>query len=234
MAVRACRLALLAALGVGHPASAQLSASLAAVSDYRIRGLSLNGGGIALTASAGYDHPSGIYAGAAVTAGDTRRYGRQYLGHVEYLGYSARFGRGLAWEAGVSNTHLDSNVFRRFSGHYPEVYAGISAEKLGVRVAYSPAYVLGNLDTLYCEVNGALRPVDRLRVFAHAGVFVPLSDVAPQVLPRARIDTRLGVAATIPRGELRLTWVHSGAGEAYLAPRHQSADALTVGATAFF
>lgn len=222
------------ALSLPAAAGAQLAASVSAVSDYRLRGLSLNGGRAALSASLSFDHPSGIYAGASATGGDTRRFGAQFLNHTEYLGFSDRLGSRFAWDVGVSNTQVYSNVFRRFSGNYPEVYAGISSERFSARVFYSPAFIVSDLATVYFDLNGTLRVARRIRAFAHAGLLARVGGRADAVLPRTRHDLRAGVAAEFGRGEVQLAWTRSGAGSGYLDARRQARDALVVGATLFF
>ena len=213
------------------PAHGQLAASLSATSDVRIRGLSLNGGRPALTASLAYDHPSGIYAGAAITAGDTRRFGTRLLGTTASLGYARRLSPGLSWEAGIVDTRVRSNVYQRFSGGYTEAYVGLNAERASVRVFYTPSFFVRGLDTVYVDVNGSLRPLPRLRLFGHAGLLVPLSGPGEAIVPRARYDVRAGVAIERGRGEVQLAWVRSGAGNAYLTPRRQAADALVAAAS---
>lgn len=228
---------LAAALGLSVaavPALAQASASVSATSEFRLRGISVNGGGLALSGSIAWDHPSGIFAGASVTGGDTRRFGRQLLGHAEVIGYAGRLRPGLAFEAGVSNTHVFSNVYSRFSGNYVEAFAGVSSDTLSARVWFSPAFIRPDLVTAYIDLNAVFRPAERLRVFGHGGLLVPLSGAGPAVLPRARYDLRLGAAAEFDRFEVQLAWVRSGAGEAFLASRRQSADVLQLGASWFF
>lgn len=220
--------------GVAEAARAQLAASIAATTDVRLRGLSLNGGRPALTASATYDHPSGVYGGAAVTAGDTRQFGLQLLNYTANLGYAQRLSSRLAWEVGVVDTRVDSNVYQRFSGGYTEAYVGLSSEQASVRMFYTPNFFVRGLNTAYFDLNGSLRPHPRLRLFGHAGLLVPLGSPRAAILPRARYDLRLGMAVERGRGEVQLAWVRSGAGSAFLAPRKQSGDALVAGATWYF
>jgi uncharacterized protein (TIGR02001 family) len=214
-----------------QPVSAQLAGSLAVASDVRLRGISLNGGRPALTASLAYDHLSGFYFGAAATAGDTRRFGTQFLNGIVNLGYAGRLSPGVAWEAGLVDTRVRSNVYQPFAGGYTEVYLGISSERLSARLFYTPGFFQRGLDAAYFDFNGSFRPLPRVRAFGHFGVLVPLADGSDVVLPRARYDMRLGAAAMVGRGEVQLAWVRSGAGAAFLEPRRQTADALVVGAS---
>ena len=213
------------------PAAAQPAASVSATSDVRLRGLSLNGGGAALTASLAYDHPSGLYGGVTATGGDTRRFGLQFLSRSVYAGYAGRLTRSLAGEAGIIDTFANSNVFRRFSGHYTEIYAGLGTERINARVFYAPSFFASGLHAAYLDVNGAIRVFPRLRIFGHGGVLVPLGGPGGAILPRARSDLRIGAAAQRGRAEFQLAWVHSGAGGDYLGPRRQAADALIGGAS---
>lgn len=232
--MRAAGIAALAWAGLAAPATAQLSASLSATSDFRLRGISVNGGALALTGGVAFDHPSGVFAGASVTGGDTRRFGRQLLSHSEVLGFAARLRPGLAWEVGVANTQVFSNVYSRFSGNYTEVFAGISSESLSARLWLAPQFFVPGLTAAYLDLNAAFRPAPDLRIFGHGGLLVPLAGATPAVLPRARYDLRLGIAAEFPHAEIQLAWVRSGAGDAFLAPRRQSADVLQLGASWFF
>lgn len=220
--------------GAGSPAHAQLSASISATSDFRLRGISVNGGALALTGGVAWDDRSGVFAGASITGGDTRRFGGQLLGHNEVIGYAARLRPGLAWEVGVANTQVFSNVYSRFSGNYTEVFAGISSETLSARVSLAPEFIVPGLTAGYLDLNAAFHPAPDLRVFGHGGLLVPLAGATPAVLPRARYDLRLGIAAEFPHAEIQLAWVRSGAGEGFLAPRRQAADVLQIGASWFF
>lgn len=220
-------------LGLPDAAAAQLAASLSATSDYRLRGLSLNGGRPALTAAVAYDHASGVYAGASVTGGDTRSFGAQLLSHAEFLGYAARFETGTAWDVGVSNTQVFSNVYRRFSGNYVEFYGGLSSERFSARVYFSPAYFNARQQTVYVDLNATMRAARRLRVFGHGGVLVPVAGAGAAV-PRARYDLRFGGVAEFGRGEVQLAWIRSGADADYLSERRQARDALVIGASWFF
>lgn len=216
------------------PVAAQLAGSVSAATDVRIRGISLNGGRPALTLGLAYDHPSGVYFGASATAGDTRRFGTQFLSRSINLGYAARLSPRLAWEAGVIDTRVESNVFQRFKGGYTEAYVGLNSERLSARLFYTPRFFQRDVDAAYLDLNGNLRLSQRLRAFGHFGLLVPIGGRSGAVLPRTRHDLRLGTAIAFRRGEVQLAWVRSGAGTAYLGPRRQDADALILSATRHF
>ena len=217
-----------------RPASAQVSGSIAATSDVRLRGLSLNGGGAALTAALTYDDASGGYAGASATVGDTRRFGTALLHHNVYLGYSARLGSRWSWDAGVSHTQVFSKVFKPFSGDYTEIHAALSTERSSLRLWYSPGFIAPGLQTLYLDANHALLATERLRITAHAGYLVPVGGNGGGLLPKARFDWRLGAALVLRRAELQIAWTRSGADADFLRERRQSRDALIIGGSLFF
>ncbi len=213
------------------PAAAQVAASLSIASDVRLRGFSLNGGGAALTASLAYDDASGLYAGATATAGDTRRFGLQFLSRTANFGYARRLTRTLSSDVGIVDTYSNSNVYQRFSGHYTEVYAGLATEHVIARVFYTPSFFKRGLQAVYFDLNATVRASPHLRFFGHGGLLIPLVDRGDAVLPRARYDLRFGGAREIGRAEFQIAWVHSGADEYFLRQRQQTADALVAGAT---
>jgi uncharacterized protein (TIGR02001 family) len=213
------------------PGRAQLAGSLAVATDYRLRGLSLNGGGLAVTASLFHDRRDGIYAGASATVGDTRRFGPQFLSHVVNVGYAARIDERISWEAGFSRTQVHSNVFTRVSGNYAEFYGGLSTESASARLFVSRDFLASGLHTLYLDLNGTLSPAERLRLSGHFGLLVPLGAANAGVLPRARYDLRLAAAADLGRHDISVAFVRSGAGREFLAQRLQVRDAIVVGAS---
>lgn len=228
-----CGLIALASLSAA-PAAAQFAGSVSAATDVRIRGISLNGGRTALTLGLAYDHSSGVYVGAAATAGDTRRFGAQFLSRSINLGYAARLSPRFAWEAGVIDTRVESNVFQRFKGGYTEAYVGLNSERFSGRVFYTPRFFQHDVGAVYVDLNGNIRLSQRLRAFGHIGLLVPLGQRNGTVLPRARHDLRLGTALAFGRAEVQLAWVRSGAGTAYLGPRRQDPEALILSATRNF
>lgn len=216
------------------PAYAQAAASISAVSDFRLRGLSLNAGRAAVSTTVTYDDDSGVYMGGSFTTGDTRRFGLRFLGHSEFIGYARRFGPSVSAEIGVSNTQSNSYVLSRFSGSYTEAYVGLSTERLSARVSYTPSFFRAGTGALYLDMNGNYRLRDNARVFGHLGILAPVGRGNPNILPRSRYDVRVGGALELGRGELQLAWVRSGADRGYLAERQQARDALVIGASWFF
>lgn len=216
------------------PAAAQLAATVTVQSDFRLRGLSMNGGGPVLSGIVSYDHPSGLFAEASATGGDTRRFGSELLGYSARAGYSKRLTSRLAIDFGAAQTKLVWRVNRAFSGNYPELFVGLSGEQASVRVSYSPSYLVRGDAALYVEANGGFRIADPVRVTGHVGWLTPLSSPRGNFLPDARQDVSLAVVAALRQVDLQVSIVHSGAGARYLQPRGQSANALVVGASLHF
>jgi uncharacterized protein (TIGR02001 family) len=225
---------LIAAVFIVSPAAAQLAATVAVQSDFRLRGLSMNGGGPVLSGILSYDHPSGLFAEASATGGDTRRFGGQFLGHSARVGYSGRLTPSLAVDLGAAHTRLIWRVDRAFSGSYPEVFVGLSTEAASVRVSYSPSYLKAGDAALYVEANGGFRLAGPVRISGHAGWLTPLSSPRGNFLPAPRHDVSFSVVAALRQVDLQISAIHSGADAAYLQPRGQSANALVVGAALHF
>lgn len=232
------KLCLMAALLplAAHPdvATAQVAGSVTVASDYRLRGLSLNGGGLVVTGGIAYDDESGVYLGGSVTGGQTDRFGPQILSHIEYVGYARRFESDVTLDVGLSNTQVFSNVLRRFSGSYTEVYAGVSSDAVSAHIYLSPSFIAPGLRTAYVDLNATLRPARRVRVLGHIGVLIPLAGNGATVAPQSRDDLRFGVVLELARSEIQLAWTRSGAADRFLADRRQPRNAIVVGASWFF
>jgi len=191
------------ACAMGAPAAiAQFSGSVAVLSDYRFRGLSLSGNGATPQLTLNYDSDAGWYAGAMASHARLEETGTAQL--VAYGGYAQRLPGGMGWEAGATQT-----VFTRVGAdNYFEAYAGISGEQVSARLYYSPRYFGRPAQTLYAEANGFLRLGETLRMVAHIGLLRALGgkeDIGP--LSGHRYDYRLGLAAQLCDIDLQLARV---------------------------
>jgi uncharacterized protein (TIGR02001 family) len=174
-----------------HAAMAQVSGSLAVLSDYRFRGRTLNSGDATPQLTLNYDSDSGWYAGAQATHATVDETGTAQL--VAYGGYAHRLSGGVSWETGLTET-----VFTRAgANNYAEAYVGLAAEQISARVYYAPHYFGRPYRTVYGEVNGFLPLIGPLRLTGHAGILHALSGEGGTFLPSGHhYDTRIGVAAT--------------------------------------
>ena len=230
--------AYLIALGVGllaaaAPARAQVSGSVTLASEYRLRGFSLTEGRPALITSLAVDDASGFYAGGTVIGHDPKGGGLRILGHTEYVGYarSLRDG-GPALDVGFANVDMSLYGDPKRPLEYRQLYVGLSQGPVSGRVSFSPDYPRHRVDTLYLDLNAAVRPVENWRLSGHVGVTERLggSDAIDGKSPR--YDLRLALARLIKNSEVQVAYTG-------LTPRprpHNSRNesGVTVSASLFF
>lgn len=197
----------LALLCLAPTAHAQVGASAALASDYRLRGISLTDRRPAFSVSATYDHPSGIYAGGSVIAHDPAAQGARILGHQEYLGVAGRLaGGGLSWDVGVNNVDMNLYFDRRYELEYTEIYVGLSQSGLSGRLSLAPDYPRKGVATAYAELNGVLRPAESWRLTSHVGAQTRLSGSTYRDGKRTRYDVTVGVVREFEACEAHLSW----------------------------
>jgi uncharacterized protein (TIGR02001 family) len=233
-------------------AEAQVGMSATAESEYRFRGVALTNGKPDVRLGLSYDHPSGGYAGASVIVGEGARGDIHALGYIGYVGYARRTGGGLTLDVGATNARVvDSIPVRvtvrtpqnyvytgvityRYQADYSEVYAGVIKGGVSAHLYVSPNYLGEGLRTAYLDVSGAVRPADRVRLFWHAGLLVPLGGRTARDDRSLRYDLRAGVALELGPGELQLAWTTVGSAVEYPIGYPQKRDALVLSATTFF
>lgn len=200
-------------------ACAQVSGRVAAVSDYRYRGISLSDNRPAAQASIAYDGIDGWYAGAFASTLRLRLQPQADPGAqlVTYLGYGHRLRGNLRWEIGAE--------YAAFVGHsdydYPEVYVGLVADHFSSRLYYAPRYFGADSAVVYAELNGDHALSERVRLLGHVGWLrrhgdddVPFA----HRLERHRFDARVGLGTTRAGLDLELAWVASDGGGGTYAP----------------
>lgn len=216
------------ALGAAPAARAQVSAAIGVQSDYRYRGVSLSSRRPVATFDLAYDHPSGFYAGGSII-GQSEDGGLNALGFIEYAGFVTRKHGKVAWDFGVNNQNLSYYYERRIPLNYSEVYVGAIGEHLSAHLHYSPNYVRPGYDTLYAEVDGAMKPAEKWRLFAHAGTTVPVGGEPGR---RQRYDLRAGVARQLGSLELQASVTTTTPAPPAATPPERGA--IVVGASWFF
>jgi uncharacterized protein (TIGR02001 family) len=221
------------ALAAALPSStrAQVSASLAVDTDYRLRGVSLTDGRPALGAALNYDTPVGLYFGGSVVAENAAREGPRLLGHAEYAGFALRGDGDLTWDFGVSNQAYAVRANRAYDLSYTEAYLGVSRRNLSAQVRYSPNYMKSGWNTLYFGLDGAFHPVDGLRLSGHVGRFEPLSMRNVKGGLWSRWDFKATLAKELPRGEVRISW--AGVTPA-TPPQPYTGPSVILGASLYF
>ena len=187
-------------------ARAQVSGSVAVVSDHRFRGASLSDGRPALQLALAWERGDGWYAG--VFASSARLSAHADLQLLSYVGYARRLHNGSSWEAGAEYT-----AFRQHSaGNYPELYVGLATERISGRLYYAPRYFSEDDAVAYAELD-ADKPLDeRWRLFGHLGLLRRLRHgeaEAGEGAQRTRIDARVGIGAAFGKFDLQLARVAS-------------------------
>jgi uncharacterized protein (TIGR02001 family) len=201
-------------------------------SDYLYRGRTLSDGRPALTLNASYDHRSGLYAGGALTAQQTRRDGMEIINRVAYAGYVARPKTGPAWDLGVTNSHVVDYRFGERTFDYSEAYAGLLTDHVSLRVYYAPDYYDSGIRTLYTDLGAAIRPTQDMRLFGHVGALTPVGGRRGPGARRTRYDFSAGVARRVRSWEFSLSWARV-APAVYVGGRKER-DTLVAGAAYFF
>ena len=195
----------LAILASASGAEAQVSGGVTVATDYRLRGVSLTDGRGVVAASLAYDHASGFYAGGAVVAHDPAYRDLRLLGWQGYAGVSGRFGGGPAWDVGVSRVDMEPYFDRRYSLEYTQVHAGLSQGDVSGRVSVASGYPRKGVETVYAELNGAVRPAEAWRLTGHVGFQSRLTERYGGL--DERFDVTLGVVRTLsPRAEALVSW----------------------------
>ena len=193
--------AVLLALAAHAPVAAQVSGSVALVSDYLYRGISHSGGKPVPQLTLVYDHADGWYLGTFVSR-QREIYGTESgSAYISYAGYTRRLVSGASWEVGVSHYAFPASS----SFNYQELYAGLATERFSGRVSYSPHYLFQGLRTVYGELSASHPLGDKLNLFAHAGYLGSLREGFNQ-RPVRRTDARIGVGVTFDSWEGQLAW----------------------------
>jgi uncharacterized protein (TIGR02001 family) len=219
---------------IGNAAEAQVAFSAALDSDYRIRGVSFSDGRPTGSLTISLDHSSGLYAGATGVVGDTDHSGIRPLGYQANAGYAVRTAQGWSVDAGVSTAGFTQYLNRRELLTYSEIYAGVSAGSVSAHLYYSPDYLREHVQTLYGEVDAAVRIRPNLRLFGHLGLLAPLSGRDAAELNGPRYDLEAGVAADVKQLELRLAWSRAQSGARDLPAYFEGGDAVVASASVAF
>src|SRR5262249_971049 len=127
-----------ALLSMAGSVSAQFTATLSVVSDYRYRGVSLSDDRPAAQIGVNYDAPQGWYAGAFVSTARSEiyTYETQGIQAIGFGGYAWRTSSELSLEVGADYVAVTTTP--RYD--YPEVYTGFAFKNVSARVYYAPRY----------------------------------------------------------------------------------------------
>lgn len=184
-------------------AAADFSGSVAAVSNYRYRGVSLSHNDPAAQAALIYDDPRGWYAGAFAS---TVRIGQPASNEAQGIalaGYAARTPIGATVEAGA--------VYSGFTGPtsyaYWDFLVGATYERVTARVHWSPSYYGRGYDAVYGEVDAAYRLFEHVQISAHAGALWTNARDAYGGTFDTVFDARVGFVFDFDRFNVQVSWV---------------------------
>lgn len=192
----------LAAVGLtfaAATASAELTGTVTAVSDYNFRGISLSANDPALQGSIDYAHDSGFYAGAWASNID---YGDDVDGDVEvdlYLGLGGGVEDGLGWDIGA--------VYYLYPGaddieDYPEFYAGITYGAFELKQWYTYDYGGTDDNAFYTEANASFELPANFGLNLHVGY-----NYGDAFEDAEYVDYSVGVSYTLGHFDLGLAYV---------------------------
>ena len=220
----------LAALVWTADALSQVSGSVALLSDYRFRGLSLTGNRPALQATVVYDHPGGAYAG--LFASNVRLATGTSLQGIGFAGYAMRLDDRFDIDVGAS--------WSGFSGghdlDYGEIHAGAAYQGFRARLSYAPAYFGEHHGAWYFEASSTYALGGPFSALAHAGVLhVESGGYTYYEAARTVGDARLGIAARFDATTARLEWVGiSTVGYAYPVAGDKRRNSVVLSVTRSF
>lgn len=200
---------LLLALLSASPVLAQFSGNVAVLSDYRYRGASLSDGRPAAQVSLAYDHAAGGYAGLLVSSVRYAHNGQADTWLLPYLGYAWRLHPGVHAEVGAQYGDFAGTGYY----DYAEFYAGLSSDRLGARLYYSPRY-FGQVSAAYLELNATHPLSEHLRMLGHIGLLRQQRGNGNDAAGRHRYDLRVGLGWALPAAfDLQLSWGIVDAGD---------------------
>lgn len=207
--------------------AAQTTIQVAALSDYRQRGVSLSQNRPALQATLNYDHESGVFAGLTATnvrlsteitsqsnassaydpyiGSSVRRVtiGSSGIGTQWYAGYAGSITEDLAWEAGaIVYRYPRRNGFPDYD--YTEKFVGFSSDQFALRWYDSNDYYGSNVRMSYVEANFTQPFSDHWFMALHAGRIA----VHPHAFAASeRFDYRLGLGFRMQQHSvIELAW----------------------------
>jgi len=215
-------------LASGTAAHAQLSASLAADSDYRFRGVSLSESRPSLRTSFNYDAPNGCYAGASATRVELAR-GDRYAQLLGYAGCVVPAGVGHHVEAGATFSHFTGNS----SYDFAEGDVGVLAQRWSARIHFAPDYFGRHVSATYAELDVHTLLNENFRLFGHVGAIARTGGNGGGA-SRTRADVRLGVGWVLDDLDLQVAWLAASRGGPYPAVYDNRRSAWVAAATYSF
>jgi uncharacterized protein (TIGR02001 family) len=211
-------------------AEADVGLGVAALSDYRFRGVSLTDGQPAVQANVDWSHDNGLFAGALLStvrlghAGEVSGVGTQ-----GYAGLSRPLAPGWSWSAGVA-AYLFPSLPRVGSPNYAELFARLGSERLQAGVHLSNSYFGSGADSAYLSLSASLGLRDGVTAVSHLGWLVTGSARSGYYFydTEQRVDGRLGLAFDARYFTAELSVVGATTDNATCRLQRQACDATVV------
>jgi hypothetical protein len=195
-----------AAFGAPCAAHAQFAATLGIDSVNRYRGTGTDDIGPVVRTSAMADSAPGAYGGAAALwrTRDARLASADAIvgwsGRLDELPGLGALAPGWGWDAALHRTHYGESSRYDFS----EAMAGLLAPDWALRTWFAPRYFGGPAHTLYTELNASRSLGERWHAFGHLGWLHYGPAPSYQARSPDRVDTLVGIGATLSRWDVRL------------------------------
>jgi hypothetical protein len=223
--------------GLAPQAQAQLAGSATVTTNLLYRGGSITDGDPALSVSATFDGPAGLYAGGSVIGEADARRGPQVLGHVEYIGFAVKPPRGPTWDFGVSNANYKQDrdfaagKFSPYRIDATEFHVGLIFRNFSYFTYFSPNYFDPTVYSIYNELNGVIRPGKGWRLQSHVGV---LNQLSGDAVRKPHYDIGASVVRPFKGGEARLSWTTTFIATDYPASYATGRGLVALDLTLFF
>jgi uncharacterized protein (TIGR02001 family) len=206
-------------------ATAQFTGTVAAVSDYRFRGVSLSHEKPAAQLTVTYDAPAGGYAGVFASTVEFAASASKTVQIVGFLGTALPITSGVHADVGINYASF-GGALRDYN--YGEVYAGVSSGRYSASVHYSPDYFGASDGYLYGAFDVAHAMTDRVALLAHVGMLVPTRHEGA-ASARRPVDARAGVGFDFAGFNLQIAWVTTNATRAsYPVDNRQRGDTFVI------
>jgi uncharacterized protein (TIGR02001 family) len=206
-------------------AAAQFTGTVAAVSDYRFRGVSLSHEKPAAQLTVTYDAPAGGYAGVFASTVEFADSPSKTVQIVGFLGTAMPITSGVHADVGINYASF-GGALRDYN--YGEVYVGVSSGQYSATVHYSPDYFGTSDGSLYGAFDVTHAVSDRVALLGHIGVLLPVKhDDAESA--RRLLDARAGIGFDFAGFNIQIAWVTTNAVRAsYPIDNRQRGDTFAI------
>jgi uncharacterized protein (TIGR02001 family) len=217
------------------PAAAQVSATVAIESDFRLRGYSMSAGRPIASVRIGFDHETGVYADGSAAVVAPRDDHMRFLGFQVDAGIARRVGERWTVDLGIAHNEWDAAYDGTPAFRYTEGYLGVTRAPFSAYLFLSPNYLRPGCKTVYGQVEATVSPADHWHVTTHLGSLNYLDTPAADAVEHEIYwDWRIGVTREFGNAELHAAISGGGPGREYQYGGLRSRTAVTGGASLSF